>query len=180
GWEETFDGDDYLVYGLDRAWLLEHPESKSWSRGEQYRIVNQYGGCVVQAHPFRQHFYIPVVRLSSGCVNAVEAANAGNHEQSYDALAMRYAEKLALPATAGSDIHTVDQLNNGNIFGIILNEKMKTIADYVAAIKKNNIAGLRITEGRCDYYGDERVSLPVDIRNKNDKSTGMSLDEFFE
>ncbi|MDR0878680.1 MAG: histidinol-phosphatase, partial [Treponema sp.] len=25
GWEETFDGaDDYLIYGLDKAWLLEH------------------------------------------------------------------------------------------------------------------------------------------------------------
>ena len=26
GWEETFDGcDDYLVYGLDKKWLMEHP-----------------------------------------------------------------------------------------------------------------------------------------------------------
>jgi hypothetical protein len=186
GWEETFDGaDDYLVYGLDKAWLLEHPESRSWSRGEQYRIVNEEGGCVVQAHTFRQHFYIPVVHLSSGCVNAVEAANAGNHEQSYDALAMRYAQKLKLTVTAGSDIHTVDQFNRSgqsggeDIFGIYLNKKMETIADYVTAIKENKIAGLRASPGRCNYHGDETVSLPVDIRDKNDKSTRKTLVEFF-
>jgi hypothetical protein len=181
GWEATFDGaDDYLIYGLDKAWLLEHPEAKSWSRGEQYRTVNQAGGCVVQAHPFRQHFYIPVVHLSSGCVNAVEAANAGNHEQSYDALAMRYAQKINLPVTAGSDIHDADQLDGGNIFGVYLNKKMETIADYVTAIRENKIAGLRIPAGRCDYYGDETVSIPLDIRDKDDKSTGQTLDDFLE
>ena len=26
GWEETYDGQDFLVYGLDKEWLLNHPE----------------------------------------------------------------------------------------------------------------------------------------------------------
>ena len=44
GWEETFDGDDYLIYGLDKAWLLEHPEMVRWTREEQFREVHRYGG----------------------------------------------------------------------------------------------------------------------------------------
>jgi hypothetical protein len=178
GWEETFDGcDDYLVYGLDKAWLMEHPEAKSWTREEQYITVRASGGCVVQAHPFRQHNYIRQVILSSGCVDAVEAANGGNHEQSYDALAMRYANRLGLPATAGSDIHETRQLREGKIFGVYLDEKMQSISDYVAAVCGGRIAGLNISPGRCDYHGDEEVSLPVDIRDRSDRGTGKDWKE---
>jgi hypothetical protein len=179
GWEETFDdNDDYLIYGLDKAWLLEHPEARNWTREEQYRTVKQYGGCVVQAHPFRQHYYISTVRLSTGCVDAVEAANAGNHEQSYDALAMRYAEKLGLPATAGSDIHDAAQAEDGErIFGVYLDKKMETIADYVGAIRAKTLAGLRMREGRCDWRGDWTVTLPVDVRDAHDRSTGRNIRE---
>jgi hypothetical protein len=178
GWEETFDGDDYLVYGLDRHWLLEHPEAGSWSRKEQYQRVSRFGGCVVQAHPFRQHYYIDRICLSPGCVHAVEAANAGNHEQSYDALARKYAEKLGLPVTAGSDIHHQDDVREETTFGIYLDKKMETIADYVEAVKTGTIAGLRMTGGRCDYRGDETVELPVDILDENGRSTGQDLWEF--
>jgi hypothetical protein len=173
GWEETFDGcDDYLVYGLDKAWLLEHPEAKSWTRGEQYLTVRAAGGCVVQAHPFRQHDYIRRIILSAGCVDGVEAANGGNHKQSYDALAMRYAHRLDLSATAGSDIHEVRQLQEGEIFGVYLDEKIRTISDYVAAICGKRIAGINVSPGRCDYHGNEEISLPVDIRDRSDRSTG--------
>jgi hypothetical protein len=178
GWEESFDGcDDYLVYGLDKAWLLEHPEAKSWTREEQYLTVRAAGGCVVQAHPFRQHNYIRRVILSTGCVDAVEAANGGNHEQSYDALAMRYANRLGLPATAGSDIHETRQLGEGAIFGVYLDQKLRSIDDYVAAVCGSRITGLNISPGRCDYHGDEDVSLPVDIRDRSDRSTGKDWKE---
>jgi hypothetical protein len=173
GWEETFDGcDDYLVYGLDKKWLLEHPEAQRWTRCEQYISVRAAGGCVVQAHPFRQHRYIRRVILSSGCVDAVEAANAGNHEQSYDALAMRYAQKLGLPMTAGSDIHEVQQIDEENLFGVYFEQKLNDIGDYVDAVCGNRVLGLDISPGRCDYYGDEDILLPVDILDRNDHCIG--------
>jgi hypothetical protein len=178
GWEETFDDDDYLVYGLDREWLWEHPEAAHWTRLEQYRAARQYGGCVVQAHPFRQHGYIHCIHLSAGCVDAVEAANAGNHESSYDALAKLYADKLGLPVTAGSDIHNWENVREESTFGIYLDKKMETIADYVAAVKGRAITRLRMTKGRCDYQGNEKVRIPVDIRDKNDRSTQQDLWDF--
>jgi predicted metal-dependent phosphoesterase TrpH len=180
GWEETFDDDDYLIYGLDKAWLLEHPEAAHWTRREQYETVRQYGGCVVQAHPFRQHYYIRGIHLSTGCVDAVEVANAGNRSQSYDALALWYAERLGLPATAGSDIHSADDVRQGETFGVYLDKKMKTIQDYVKAIQEHTIQGLRISPGRCDFQGNETVSLPVDIRDAEDRSTDQDLWEFLE
>ena len=179
GWEETFDGcDDYLVYGLDREWLLEHPEAANWTRGEQYQSVHAAGGCVVQAHPFRQRVYITKLILSTGCVDAVEAANAANHEQSFDALAMRYAQRLGLPVTAGSDIHDVRQIWSGGVFGVYTKEKINVIGDYVNAVCNNGISGISVSEGRCNYHGGGEARIPVVVRDSNDRSTGKSWREF--
>ena len=179
GWEESFDGDDYLVYGLDKKWLLEHPELRYWSRIDQFREARRYGGCVVQAHPFRQYYYINNIILSTGCVDAVEAANAGN-EQAFDALAWLYAKKLGLPVIAGSDIHSVEDIQGETVFGVYLNKKMESINDYTDAIRNNTIAGLRIPADRFKANGNLRVALPVDIRDGRDRSTGISLADFLE
>ena len=178
GWEETFDGDDYLVYGLDKEWLLGHPEAAYWTRKEQFQEVRRYGGCVVQAHPFRQHSHIHSIHLSTGCVDAVEAANAGNDDLSYDALAWAYAKKLGLPVTAGSDIHYAEDVRSGVVLGVYMEKRMETIGDYVAAIRNKTIKGLNISPGRCYLRGNERVILPVDIRDSQDRSTGKNLREF--
>ena len=179
GWEETFEkNDDYLVYGLDKAWLYEHPEAAQWTRKEQFLDVRRYGGCVVQAHPFRQHHYITQVNLSTGCVDAVEAANAGNREQSYDALAWVYAKRLKLPITAGSDIHRVEDVGPETAYGVYLDKKIKTIKDYVELIRNNAIGELKIPSGRCDIRGNESITLPVDIRGDQDESTGKDIWEF--
>lgn len=179
GWEETFDNnDDYLIYGLDKNWLFEHPEARNWTRGEQYRTVKHYGGCVIQAHPFRQHDYITKITLSTGCVDGVEAANGGNFEQSYDALAMQYGKSLGLPVTAGSDIHTIKQAREGSVFGVYLKDKIEPHSNaYVIAIREKNTVGLKMPPGRCDFKGDEKVLLPVDVRDEYDKNTGKNWRE---
>jgi hypothetical protein len=177
GWEETFEGDDYLVYGLDKEWLLDHPEAAFWTRREQYEAVRRDGGCVVQAHPFRKRYYIDCIHLSTGCVDAVEAANAGNQYRSYDALAMRYARRLGFPVTAGSDIHAVAQMTGGDLFGVYLEEKLKSAGDYVRVVREGAIAALRTSPGRCDFRGSEEVTLPVDIRDAQDRSVRRDLGE---
>ena len=53
GWESTYDGTDFLIYGLDKAWLLAHPQIRDCSIEEQYRLVKADGGIVIHAHPFR-------------------------------------------------------------------------------------------------------------------------------
>jgi predicted metal-dependent phosphoesterase TrpH len=170
GWEETFTGgDDYLVFGLDKEWLLEHPEMRTWTRGEQYSAVKSSGGCVVQAHPFRQHYYINKIVLSSGCVDAVEVANSGNNEKSYDALAMRYATKLGLPIIAGSDMHDSRLVDKDWVFGTYFKNKLTCAKDIVDSICNDQLDGILVSEGRCDLTGDEKVKLPVEVRDKHDK-----------
>ena len=151
GWEETIDGDDYLVYGLGKEWLLEHPEAARWTRQEQFTEVRRYGGCVVHAHPFRYSNHIKRVSTSIKCVDAVEAANSGNERLS-DALACTYAEKLNVPATAGSDIHSTGDIRRDTVFGVYLDKRMETITDYVDAVLNNAIAALKIPAGRFNDF----------------------------
>jgi hypothetical protein len=179
GWEENFDScDDYLVYGLDKEWLLEHPEVRTWTRGEQYRAVKEAGGCVVQAHPFRQRYYIPRVVLSTGCVDAVEVANGGHESEDEDALAYRYAKKLGKPMTAGTDIHDASSVYSGGTFGVYLKEKPENIAGFVKAVCNDGIASLRTTQSRFDFFGTEKVSLPVEVRNENDRIISRQWKEY--
>jgi hypothetical protein len=180
GWEETFEGDDYLVYGLDKGWLLKHPEARTWSRAEQYHLVKEAGGCVVHAHPFRQHHYIRQVWLAPDLIDGVEVANAGNHEQYYDALAMRYAVKLGLPVTAGTDIHHIDQAATGDLYGIYLDKKLESAGDYVTAIKAGAVNNLKTEAGRCESWGDEAVNLPVRILDKNERCVSRDIWAFLK
>ena len=53
GLEQNFAGDEYLVYGLDKAYMKAHPEMEHWNRRQQLEEVHKAGGCVIQAHPFR-------------------------------------------------------------------------------------------------------------------------------
>jgi len=172
GWEESFDCfDDYLVYGLDKQWLLEHPEARRWTRGEQYKAVREAGGCVVQAHPFRQRDYVPKLVLSAGCVDAVEVVNGGN-EASFDLLAYRYAKKIGKPMLTGTDIHDAESVIYEDAYGVYSEKKLKSIDDFVKMILNNSITGIKINN-KFEDYDIDRAKLniaghPVEIRDAQD------------
>ena len=130
GWEETFEGQDFLVYGLDKEWMLNHPEMEYWTIKEQYETVNKNGGMVIHAHPFRDRPYIPKIRLFPKLVNGVECYNACNHEEE-NRQAFLYAKKYELPITAGADSHHPDIIP----CGIKVEEKFESIDDYIRLIK---------------------------------------------
>jgi hypothetical protein len=172
-WEETFNGDDYLVYGLDKAWLLAHPQVIRWNRKQFYEEIRAAGGCVIQAHPFRQHHYIKEIHLSPFLSDGVEAANMGNHEALYDGLAAEYARILSLPAVAGSDIHCVDEIDNERPYGIALERKLDSVGDYVKFILEKKKAELVMPEGRCELSEAEEgrpFERITDIRDGNGKT----------
>ena len=63
GYESNFDGTEFLVYGLDKEWLIRHPQIKKATVEQQFKMVHDGGGIVIQAHPYREADYIPRVRL---------------------------------------------------------------------------------------------------------------------
>lgn len=154
GWEQNYQGDEYLIYGLDKEWLLNHPEVEHWNRKEQLEGVHVAGGCVVQAHPFRDRGYIDKIRLGLHYCDGIEAANAANVPYN-DAFAYRYGTEYGLPMTAGSDNHnSALPRTRDEIFGVRLEKPLTSIQDYVSLILNHGPIGLDVPKGRFDLTDD--------------------------
>ena len=173
GWEETFEGDDYLVYGLDKAWLLAHPEVINWTRADQLRQVHAAGGCVVQAHPFRAAWYIQAIHLAPHQCDAIEGFNAGNQEN-WNILGMRYARGSGLPVTAGSDNHHATQMHAGNLAGVVFDHPLSSLSDYVRAIRQHEPFGVHVPVPLPEWTPDVHAELPVLMHDLNERGTAMT------
>lgn len=136
---------DFLIYGIDKQWLKDNPDMPGISVHEVCDRVHGAGGIVVQAHPFRQADYIRDIRLLPYHCDGVEVYNAGNRDPVYDQRALWYADQFGFVKTAGSDCHHV--VDSGRFFGIETEFEIRTIEDYIAAVKQDRIAGLRCTNG---------------------------------
>ena len=141
GWESSYQGTDFLIYGLDKDWLIAHPQIKDASIEEQYALVHADGGMVIHAHPFRVEFYIPEIRLFPEFVDGVETLNASHLPKfgdlagnSFDSLAETYAKKHDFPRTGGSDIHSVDLFGGGMAF----QNKLNDVQDFISAVKNRS------------------------------------------
>lgn len=162
GWEQGYTSDDeYLVYGLDKNWLYEHPEIKDCSRARQYELVHKGGGIVIQAHPFRWRGYMKYVRLGLRYCDGIEAVNAGNQPIN-DLYASNYGIEYSLPMTAGSDNHDSSKEGQSH-YGIILEKKANNIHDIIDAImaKTNSLyyPVSRLTSDMTDQFIPETYWL---------------------
>lgn len=174
GVEQNYDGDEYLIYGVDKQWLVDHPDIVSWSRRQLFDEVCAVGGCMVQAHPFRVRDYISRIVLCR-CVHAVEVYNAGNRPQD-DLYALAYAHKYGIPMTAGTDMHRIGQRPDEMLYGVEFNEPWHDIQDYVRAILEGKSFGLRFNKGR-DRGELLPLGRPWEYRDEEDKPVQWSPDE---
>lgn len=131
GWEANFRATEFLIYGLDKEWLKNHPDILSWSIEEQYKHVHEDGGFVVHAHPFRVRPYIKEIRLFPDCVDAVEAINVGNRNEEFDKQAAAYAKRNRLPVIAGTDAHGLETMHSGLAF----HHRIEDINGFIDGIK---------------------------------------------
>lgn len=157
GWEFNFEGDEYLTYGLDKAWLKENPQIMTDTREEYYKRVHEAGGLVVQAHPYRERGYLDAVRLNPYYVDAVEYVNIGN-EPYMDELAFGYASAYGLPVTGGTDMHNIEAGQTPS--GVETQERLTCIADYVRTVRSGKgFRPIRVL-GRAEG-AEKEIRLPV-------------------
>ncbi len=138
GWEYSDDGTEFLTYGLDKTFLLKHPEMLSWSIETYIRkIIDHGGGFLIQAHPFRNRDYIKCIRLYPDRVGGFEVVNSANVKcgrQIDDEMADRVADMYDLPKTRGTDCHDIKELSGGE--GIYLGGKrVGSIEELIEVIK---------------------------------------------
>lgn len=159
-WECRFGPDEFLVYGLDKEWLLAHPEILEWDHITHYNQIQKAGGLVVQAHPFRERDYLDKIELHPFQCDAWEVANACNPAYQ-DRLAYRYAKTHNIPMTAGSDIHKIGLTVTGELYGIAFDEPLTSIQDYVARIKSGTGYDLHVPKDLLTLTPDKVNELPV-------------------
>lgn len=131
GWEYSYWGTDLLTYGLNKEWLLNHPEITSIDINEYCDLVHAHSGFIVHAHPFREADYIAMIRLLPRKVDAVEIDNScgvGFENR----LAAQYADNYKLLKSAGSDNHSG---NVHRLAGLQLDRPLVSIDDMIRAIK---------------------------------------------
>ncbi|OJU14427.1 MAG: histidinol-phosphatase [Clostridiales bacterium 43-6] len=139
GWEYSYHGTEFLTYGLDKQFLLSHPELLDIGVLEYLDLVHENGGFISHAHPYREAPYIAEIRLYPHKVDAVEVINASHQEPSYNEKALAYAEQHSLLKTSGSDTHHTHWLCGG---GMVFPFPLFTIEDFIRAVKENKTIAL--------------------------------------
>ena len=135
GFEYNYHGAEFLIYNLDKQWLLDHEDIHRLSPRKALALMRRDGGFVVQAHPFRERDYIDHFQLFPRDIDGVEAINAahlGEAGRKMNQRAFQYAEMFDLPVTSGSDSHHTNLLYGG---GVRTPERMETPLDYLRWMK---------------------------------------------
>lgn len=132
GWEYGYNHTDLLTYGLDKDFLLEHPDVLSWGVEEYGKQVHLHGGFITHAHPFREAFYISHARFFPDVVDAVEVINASHTNPVFNQKALQYAKEHNLLHMSGSDAHAVNQMFGG---GVAFDRKMESVADIISTVR---------------------------------------------
>ena len=158
GYEAGYNGTEFLFYGVSPEWMIAHPEIKTATVEEQYQLIHEAGGTVIHAHPFREEWYIPEIRLYPEYVDGAEGINAthschksqNHNDPAYDTRGIAYANEHNLPITAGSDIHYTDLFGGGVLF----KRKMESLQDFCQAILSGEDYVLTNGDHVYDKYGN--------------------------
>ena len=141
GVEISYKGTDFLIYGLDKAWYLAHPEIMDMKKSAELQMMMDSGALVIQAHPFREASYIDHIRLFPRVVHGVEIVNACRTDAE-NAMAKVYAESYGLLAFAGSDNHNCT--GRKSLAGMCSEVPLADEQDFVCRVKAQEMSVFEI------------------------------------
>lgn len=129
GWEYGEGWNHFLVYGLNRDWLMAYPDCLRWDPVTYLRRVREAGAFVVQAHPFREgvtsFLLVPDQTDGVEVISASRSDEANRHAEDYCA-------SYGKIRHAGTDIHWV---NYPRLAGVEGNRRFADIHDYIEGLK---------------------------------------------
>ena len=122
---------DYLIYGLDEAFLYEHPNFDDLGLEKFSIFAKKHDLLVCQAHPFR--FGMEVVRPEY--VDAIEVYNGHAGHAAHNSMAKAWCEMHGKIALSGSDYHGGDSGDGVKLGGIVLQEPVRDGKALVRAMR---------------------------------------------
>ncbi|WP_124100183.1 histidinol-phosphatase [Ruminococcus sp. Marseille-P6503] len=136
GIEYTYGSADFLTYGVDKRWLVSHPELEDNDFFRYAALVHEAGGFLVHAHPFRRAGYLREIRLIPDYTDAVEIINTHNKDGLSNERAKWYARQFDFCVTGGTDNHDVPA---GEFCAVCTEKKITTVSDYISAVKNRKL-----------------------------------------
>ncbi len=131
------DGKEVLIYGIDLPFLLNNADIPNISLDALVERVHAYGGIVIQAHPYRNRYYVNMsVGPRTDLVDGIEVYNLGN-QPGEDRQALRLAKQGDFIVTCGGDTHSTGDPRLG-MAGIALPYRIHDEKALVAALKRRD------------------------------------------
>lgn len=139
---EYVHGNHFLMYGLDKAFLLAHPELLTLPLPQVIDLVHSVGGLVIQAHPFRDIDWVTEHCLLPRYCDGAEIFNACNSDPANE-MARLYAEHYSLISTAGSDNHKVP-FYKPYLGAMVLPERVTELKEWIRLLRERKATPTRV------------------------------------
>lgn len=130
-------GLEILCYGITPKTLYDNPHLRHCSLEEFAKTMRQNGAVLIQAHPFREVFYIPKPGvLPLEFIDGIEVYNRGNATDEMNQKAMEYARRHPhLLQISGGDTHRAQDFAFG---GIQTSSRIKTAEELAVCLQEKN------------------------------------------
>lgn len=133
----TKDPNDYLLIGITEEFLRSHPNLTEIPLKELRPAINEIGGYLVQAHPFRNKMRITKPEYLDG----IEVYNGHKGHDARNPFARLWAEQYGLMQFSGSDYHHYDRsIISG---GIATESPITTTEDLLRVLKEGSFTLLK-------------------------------------
>ncbi len=136
GIEISYKGTDFLVYGLNKEWFLNHPEVMNLKMSDKLSLMRENGAWIAQAHPYREAHYIDHIRLFPRDVDGVEVVNA-SRTTFENKMAKAYAKSYSLLEIAGSDNHFGEKQTS--LAGMQSETLLNSVDDFINGMKNSTL-----------------------------------------
>ena len=122
---------DYLVYGMDEAFLLAHPNLHQMTLKTFSAFAREHGLLLIQAHPFRDKMTVVDPKYLDG----IEIYNGHNDHDSRNPIADAWAKRHGLLRSSGSDFHHASSECAG---GIITEMPITSIWQMISVLRNGS------------------------------------------
>lgn len=134
--ESVVPGLEILCYGVTPQVLYDNPQLRRGECDEWIRVMRENGVVIIQAHPFREAFYIPNPgHLPLEKIDGIEIFNRGNAKEYNDKAFILAKENPHLLTTSSADTHTTDTVGVG---GIITNRRIRNERELADVLRSRD------------------------------------------
>lgn len=126
--ELTLQGNDFLLYGLDKSFLNLREDIFQMSIADFYQHAKKHGITIIQAHPYRNGVCTPQLDYIDG----IEVINGNPRQNNFNEKAFALAKQQQLPMSVGSDAHRYEDIG---CTAMVSQEPITTVEQYLLWLK---------------------------------------------